>query len=125
MASVQSCRKQVCQSVSLSVCQSVAILIMQLSVAADMTKRSKYQNILSQYDAAEVLKNLHPWGCGMFCGDIVESLNYIFKNHFLCSSARGGGKGTSMEGDRRLVTQALERLFLAKEMPRWQRVNAD
>ena len=78
-----------------------------------------------QYDAPEVLKNLHPWGCRMFSGDIVESLNYLFKDHVLCSSAREGGKGTPTEGDTRLVTQALERLFLAKEMPRWQRANAD
>ena len=61
----------------------------------------------------------------MFSGDIVELLNYHFKDHFLCSSARGGGKGTPMERDTRLVTQGLERLFLAKEMPRWQRANAD
>ena len=48
-----------------------------------------------QYDAPEVLKSLHPWRCGMFSGNIVESLNYRFKDHFLCSSASGGGKGTS------------------------------
>ena len=70
-----------------------------------------------QYDAPEVLKNLHPWGSGMFSGNIVESLNYLFKDHFLCSSARGGWKGTPTERDMRLVTQALERLFLAKEIP--------
>ena len=88
------------------------------------TIRSPYL-VWLQFDAPEVLKNLHPWGCGMFGGDIVESLNYLFKDHFLCSSARGGGKGTPAERDMRLVTQALERLFLAKEMPRWQRTNAD
>ena len=64
-------------------------------------------------------------GCGMFSGSIVESLNYLFKDHFLCSSASGGGKGTPTERETRLVTQALERLFLAKEMPRWQCANAD
>ena len=88
------------------------------------TIRSPYLLWL-QFDAPEVLKNLHPWGCGMFSGDIVESLNYLFKDHFVCSSARGGGKGTPAERDTRLVTQALERLFLAKETPRWQRANAD
>ena len=78
-----------------------------------------------QFDAPEVLKNLHPWGCGMFSGKIVESLNYLFKDHFFCSPTRGGGKGTPTECDKRFVTQALERLFLAKEMPRWQRADAD
>ena len=88
------------------------------------TIRSPYLLWL-QFDAPEVLKNLHLWGCGMFSGDIVESLNYLLKDHFLCSWARGGGKGTPTECDTRLVTQALEHLFLAKEMPRWQRANAD
>ena len=78
-----------------------------------------------QFDATEVLENLHLWGCGMFSGNIVKSLTYLFKDHFLCSSARGGGEGTPTERDTRLVTQALERLFLAKEMPRWKRANAD
>ena len=77
--------------------------------------------LLLQYDAPEVLKNLHPWGCGMFSGDIVESLNYLFKDHVLCSSTMGTGKGTPTQGDTRLVTEVLERLFLAKGMPRWQR----
>ena len=39
------------------------------------TIRSSYLLWL-EYDAPEVLKNLHPWGCGMFSGDIVELLNY-------------------------------------------------
>ena len=88
------------------------------------TIRSPYLLWL-QYDAPEVLKNLHPWGCGMLSGDIVESLNYLFKDHFLSPSPRRGGKGTPTERDTRLVTQALEHLFLAKEMPQWQRENAD
>ena len=78
-----------------------------------------------KFDAPELLKNLHPWGCGMFSRDIVESLNYLFKDHFLCSSARGGGKGTPTERDTCLVTQAVERLCLPKEVPRWPRANAD
>ena len=88
------------------------------------TIRSPYLLWL-QFDAPEVLKDLHPWGCGMFSRDIVKSLHCLFKDHFLCSSAMGGGRGTPTERDTRLVTQALERLFLAKEMPRWQRENAD
>ena len=55
----------------------------------------------------------------MFSGHIVKSLNYLLKDHFLCSSARGGAKGTSMEHDSPLVTQVLECPFLANEMPRW------
>ena len=101
------------------------------SSVANNSKRTICPTIPSQYsswlqfDAPQVLKNLHPWGCGMFSGDIVESLNYLFKDHFLCSSARGGGKGTPTERDTRLVSQALERLLLAEEMPRWHRANAD
>ena len=56
------------------------------------TIRSPYL-LWPQYDAPEVLKNLHPWGCGMFSGDIVESLSYLFEDHFLCFSTSGGGKG--------------------------------
>ena len=88
------------------------------------TIRSPYLLWL-QLDVPEAPKNLDPWGCGMFSGDIVESLNYLFRHHFLCSSARGGGKATPTECDTRLVTQALEPLFLAKEMPRWHRASAD
>ena len=47
------------------------------------TIRSPYLLWL-QYDAPEVLKNFYPWGCGTFSGDIVESLNYLFKDHSLC-----------------------------------------
>ena len=98
---------------------------------AEKFRRTIFPTIRSPYllwlhfDAPEVLKNLHPWGCGMLSGDIVESLNYLLKHHFLCSSGRRGGKGTRTERDTRLVTQALERLFLAKEMPRLQLANAD
>ena len=86
------------------------------------TIRSPYLLWL-QYDAPEVLKNWHPWGCRMFSGNIVESLNYLFRDHFWCSLARGGGRGTPTERYMRFVTQALESLFLAKEMPRWQLPN--
>ena len=98
---------------------------------ANKFKRTNCPTIRSPYllwlqlDAPEVLKSLHPLGCGMFSGNIVESLKYLFKDHFLCYSARGGGKGTPTECDTCLITQALERLFLAKEMPRWQHANAD
>ena len=98
---------------------------------ASKFKRTIFPTILSpcllwlQFDAPEVLKNLHPWGCSMFSGDIVESLNHLFQDHFLCPSARGGGKGTPTERDTRLLTQAVERLFLAEKMHRWQRANAD
>ena len=35
-----------------------------------------------------VLGNLQPWGGGMFCGDIVDSLNYVFKDNFLTTGSR-------------------------------------
>ena len=52
------------------------------------TIRSQYLLWL-QYDAPEVLKSLHPWGCGMFSGDIVESLNYLFKDRFSVLFGKG------------------------------------
>ena len=33
----------------------------------------------------------------MFCGDIVESLNYVFKDNFLTTSSRGGGRKTTKD----------------------------
>ena len=66
------------------------------------TIRSPYLLWL-QFDAREVLRNLHPSGCVVYSGDIVESLNYLFKDRFLCSSAGGEGKGTPTECDTRLV----------------------
>ena len=70
------------------------------------------------------LKNIYPWGAGMFSGDIVESLNYILKDHFLCSGGRGGGPGGRVARDKRMLKQAHERIFLAKELPRWERTSA-
>ena len=64
--------------------------------------------------------NLQPWGGGMFCCDIVESLNYVFKDNFLTTSSRGGGrKATKEEGDEAMLRHAHERAFLDKKMPRW------
>ena len=39
----------------------------------------------------------------MFSGDIVESLNYILKDHFLCSSGRGGGPCGRVARDKRML----------------------
>ena len=56
----------------------------------------------------------------MFCGDIVESLNYVFEDNFLTTSSRGGGrKATKEEKDEAMLRHAHERTFLYKEMPRW------
>ena len=56
----------------------------------------------------------------MFCGDIVESLNYVFRDNFLTTSARGRGrKATKEEKDEAMLGHAHERTFLYKEMPRW------
>ena len=59
-------------------------------------------------------------GGGMFCGDIVESLNHVFKDNFLATSSRGGGrKATKEEKDEAMLRHAHERTFLYKEMSRW------
>ena len=59
-------------------------------------------------------------GGAMFCSDIVESLNYVFKDNFLTTSSRGGGrKATKEEKDEAMLRHAHERTFLHKEMPRW------
>ena len=43
----------------------------------------------------------------MFCGDIVESLNYVFKDSFLTTSSRGGGrKATKEEKDEAMLRHA-------------------
>ena len=82
-------------------------------------KRSPYLLWLRN-ERAIVLGNLQPWGGGMFCGDIVESLNYVFKDNFLTTSSRGGGrKATKEEKDEAMLRHAHERTFLYKEMPRW------
>ena len=61
----------------------------------------------------------NPWGGGgLFCGDIVESLNYVFKDNFLTTSSRGGGrKATKEEKNEAMLRHAHERTFLYKEMP--------
>ena len=57
-------------------------------------------------------------GGGMFCGDIVESLNYVFKDNFLTTSSWGGGrKATKEEKDEAMLRHAHECTFLYKEMP--------
>ena len=54
------------------------------------------------------------------CGDIVASLNYVFKDNFLTTSSRGGGRqATKEEKDEAMLRHAHERTFLYKEMPRW------
>ena len=56
----------------------------------------------------------------MFCGDIVESLNYVFQDNFLTTSSRGAGcKATKEEKDETMLRHAHERTFLYKEMPGW------
>ena len=56
----------------------------------------------------------------MFCGDIVELLNYVFKDSVLTTSSRGGGrKATTEEKDGAMLRHAHERTLLYKEMPRW------
>ena len=71
-------------------------------------------------ERATVLGNLQPWGGAMFCGDIVESLNYVLKDNFLTTSSLGGGrKATKEEKDEAMLRHAHEGTFLYNEMPRW------
>ena len=70
-------------------------------------------------DARRVLDAIRPWGCAMFSGVVVESLNAFLKDIFLTATSRGGGKGTPEEQFIELLLQAMSRHFLYKEMPRW------
>ena len=82
-------------------------------------KRSPYLLWLRNKGAI-VLGNLQPWGGAMFCGDIVESLNYVFKDNFLTTNSRDGGcKATKEEKDETMLRHVHERTFLYKEMPPW------
>ena len=82
-------------------------------------KRSPYFLWLRK-EGATVLGNLHPWGGAMFFGDIVQSLNYGFKDNFVTTSSRGGGlKATNEEKDEAMLRHAHEGTFLYKEMPQW------
>ena len=73
-------------------------------------------------DARRVLDPIRPWGCAMFSGDVVESLNAFLRDIFLTATARGGGKGTPEEQLIELLFQAMSRGFLYKEMPCWREV---
>ena len=73
-------------------------------------------------DARRVLDAIRPWGCAMFSGDVVESLNAFLQDIFLTATSRGGGKGTPEEQLIELLFQAMSRGFLYKEMPRWREV---
>ena len=73
-------------------------------------------------DARRVLDAIRPWGCAMFSGDGVESLNAFLKDMFLTATSRAGGKGTPEEQLIELLFQAMSRGFLYKKMPRWREV---
>ena len=89
------------------------------------TVRSPYLLSL-RTDAKRVFTSICPWGAAVFCGDIVETINYIHKDSFLRKSARGGG-GKDVHGNHeRLLNHAHERGFLYEELPRWDgRPNKD
>ena len=56
----------------------------------------------------------------MFCGNIVESLNYVFRDNFPITSSRGGGHdATKEEEDEAMLGHTHERTFLHEEMPPW------
>ena len=74
-------------------------------------KRSPYLLWLC-INGAIVSGNLQPWGGGMFCGDIAESLNYVFEDNFLTTGSRGGGcKAPEEEKDEAMLQHAHERTF--------------
>ena len=73
-------------------------------------------------DARRVLEAIRPWGCAMFSGDVLESLNAILKDISLTATSRGGEKGTPEEQLIELLFQAMSRGFLYKEMPHWREV---
>ena len=55
------------------------------------------------------------WGGAMFCGDIVESLHYVFEDYFITTSSRGGGhKATKEKKDEAMLRRAHEHTFLYK-----------
>ena len=51
--------------------------------------RSPYMLWLCR-DARRVLDAIRPWGCAMFSGDVVESLNAFLKDILLTATSRGG-----------------------------------
>ena len=78
-------------------------------------KRSPYLLWLRN-EGATVLGNLQPLGGAMFCGVIVESLNYVFKDKFPTTRSRGGGcKVTKEEENQAMRRHAHEHTFLYKE----------
>ena len=83
--------------------------------------RSPYLLFLRR-DTRRVLDAIRPWGCAMFSGDVVESLNAFLKDIFLPATSRGGGKGTPKEQLIELLFQAMSCGFLYKEKPRWREV---
>ena len=69
-------------------------------------KRSPYLLWLCN-QGGTVLGNLQPCVWAMFRGDIVESLNYVFKDNFLTTSSPGGGrKATKEENDEAMLRHA-------------------
>ena len=63
-------------------------------------------------DARRVLDAIRPWGCAMFSGDVVESLNAFLEDISLSATSRGGGRGTPEEQLIELLFQAMSRGFL-------------
>ena len=84
----------------------------------NISRRSPYLLWLRN-EGATALVNLQPWGGAMFCGDIVVSLNYVFKDNVLTTSSRGGGrKAMKEEKDEAMLRHAHKHTLLYKEMPR-------
>ena len=92
----------------------VAKVARRFQVEICLRLRSPYLLWLRR-DARRVLDAIRPWGCAMFSGDVMESLNAFLKDIFLTATSRGGGKGTPEEQLIELLFQAMSRGFLYKE----------
>ena len=53
-------------------------------------ERMSYMHIL-EHNVDDLLRHLHPYGLGMFCCDIIESINRLLKRAYADHSNRGGG----------------------------------
>ena len=74
------------------------------------------------YDCKHVVQNIKPYGTGMFCGDLLESANAVFKDMHNNYSNRAGGRGAKIdlpEASLRVVQQCQNRIALRTELPRW------
>ena len=61
--------------------------------------------------------SLRPGGGGIFCTDMVQTINYIHQDGFVGKSARGGSGPNRDDNAEALLKHAHESTFLYKELP--------